>query len=283
MKYVAFTFLSLFLIANIASARTWVVDQNGLGDYTSIGGAVNVAKPGDVVKVHPGIYEEKVVIDKEIVVEGSGAECTMISNQNKDYAVEISAGKIKWFSITSAKHGVKAEGGVVTNCIFSSCSACGLVAYSSAKVLNCIAHLNDTGFYIPEAKTPIIENCIIYKNSRYGFRSHTYDAYYVKYCNSYGNPTNNYQKNDYNGGTALKSTGSLESDPQFQPNSYQISAGSPCKDAGNPAYQDPDGTRADMGYYGGPDAPTFPVLQNSLIKLNEDGTIQLNAVAISPY
>ena len=50
------------------------------------------------------------------------------------------------------------------------------------------------------------------------------------------------------GGTS--GAGNISSDPQFaETNSvFALSAGSPCKDAGDPADLDPDGTRADMGF-----------------------------------
>ena len=53
-------------------------------------------------------------------------------------------------------------------------------------------------------------------------------------------------------------TGEISADPLFANDQYRLAEGSPCIDAGHPGleYLDPDGTRNDMGAYGGPDAVT---------------------------
>jgi hypothetical protein len=69
------------------------------------------------------------------------------------------------------------------------------------------------------------------------------------------------------GNTLIWNTTNIDSDPLFMNSGYweedvwvtgdyQLAEGSPCIDAGDPApeYDDPDGSRNDMGVYGGPDA-----------------------------
>lgn len=54
------------------------------------------------------------------------------------------------------------------------------------------------------------------------------------------------------------SNGNISTDPQFVSPStgdFHLAPGSACIDAGEPGMTDPDGTRADLGAYGGPDAP----------------------------
>lgn len=52
------------------------------------------------------------------------------------------------------------------------------------------------------------------------------------------------------------SAGNISSDPRFvDTESFRLRADSPCVNAGDPALEDPNGTRADMGRYGGPEAP----------------------------
>jgi len=63
-------------------------------------------------------------------------------------------------------------------------------------------------------------------------------------------------------------TGNLDVDPLFSDTLYHLGLGSLCIDAGNPdpAYNDPDGSRNDMGAYGGP-TPYDPI--NGLYEVND--------------
>jgi parallel beta-helix repeat protein len=56
--------------------------------------------------------------------------------------------------------------------------------------------------------------------------------------------------------TPLPGTGQISADPLFVEPLYHLGNGSPCRDTGHPGpeYFDPDGTRNDMGAYGGPSA-----------------------------
>jgi hypothetical protein len=50
--------------------------------------------------------------------------------------------------------------------------------------------------------------------------------------------------------------GNLSKDPLFAGLSdFHLKPGSPAIDAGDPSIKDPDGSRSDMGLFGGPDAP----------------------------
>lgn len=64
-----------------------------------------------------------------------------------------------------------------------------------------------------------------------------------------------YGKNRITGfGIVYWGSGNIDSIPEFE-NNFHLSTISPCVDAGNPLpiYNDFDGTRNDMGAYGGPD------------------------------
>lgn len=47
-------------------SRTWVVQQDGEGDATTIAGALRLASPGDTIEVAPGEYQEAVVLDRDL-------------------------------------------------------------------------------------------------------------------------------------------------------------------------------------------------------------------------
>ena len=49
-------------------------------------------------------------------------------------------------------------------------------------------------------------------------------------------------------------SGNISADPRFA-DEFRLAPDSPCVNAGDPELEDPDGSRADMGRYGGPEAP----------------------------
>ena len=51
---------------------TWLVDQAGGGQFTTIGEAIDAAIPGDRIMVRPGEYNEGLIIDKLLEIIGDG-------------------------------------------------------------------------------------------------------------------------------------------------------------------------------------------------------------------
>jgi parallel beta-helix repeat protein len=52
---------------------THVVDPfPGRGDFTTVGAAITVAKPGDRILVRPGVYDEALMVDKPLEILGDG-------------------------------------------------------------------------------------------------------------------------------------------------------------------------------------------------------------------
>lgn len=104
-----------------------------------------------------------------------------------------------------------------------------------------------------------IMNNIVTDNSNYGVfaeSSTLSGSYNDVYSNGQGG---------YYGMSA--GTGSISLLPQFSStNTYRLGPGSPCIDAGNPevSYNDEDGSRNDMGAYGGPVAGYIPAPGNPL-------------------
>lgn len=56
----------------LAADSTFIVDQSGSGDFTTISEAVTAAADGDTILIRPGQYNEAVLIDKSISLEGDG-------------------------------------------------------------------------------------------------------------------------------------------------------------------------------------------------------------------
>ncbi|MDH3217099.1 MAG: T9SS type A sorting domain-containing protein [Candidatus Krumholzibacteria bacterium] len=125
------------------------------------------------------------------------------------------------------------------------------------------------GFFLSSVSLPIVNNVIV-NSGDVGVN-----------CVA-GSPTLDYN-NVWNSGVAdyqgcAPGTGSLSRDPLFADTAmvdYHLTVHSPCIDAGdpNPTYDDPDGSRADMGIYGSHtfvmDQPSYPKNLNAAISGGE--------------
>ena len=127
--------------------------------------------------------------------------------------------------------------------------------------INCILEDVETGIHLEEAYNNVFENCVITgAENLLGFSfsndNNNMMNSIVTDVNSYitgaGVVAITYSDFYNNGFTTPPGTGNLEEDPLFVyaiQNDYRLQWGSPCIDAGDPdpQYNDPDGTRADMG------------------------------------
>ena len=234
-------------------SNTIIVDPNGSG-FTKIQDAINAALINDTVKVYPGTYIEAINLNKNIVVIGSGCENTIITGANTQ-TILMSAGKLMWFYISSTGgYGIKLSYGTVSNCLIKGCSSDGI-------------NISSPGY-------GYINNCVIVNNGGYGINaSSTYYSYVVN-CISRNNTSNGYRADYYAQCIALSyscgsqsytsgNQGCFDADPLFiasNSNDYRLAQSSPCFNSGNPSLFDPDGSRCDMGYFGGPECPIYPVV-----------------------
>jgi hypothetical protein len=253
MKNVYFILVALALtgLSIVANATKKIVDLNGHGDYTTITAAISAATIGDTIKVWPGTYSEQVVLNKNIVLQGSGYENTIINGQYSPM-VNITAGKMMWFCISSLTgNGVQIVGtATITNCVVKYCMTNGICGGTGANVYNCIIlNCNYYGVYSYTGTLNVI-NCISRNNISAGFYN-SGGAMYRYYCNG------------STSGTITGNQGCVDTDPLFTSvtnSDYHINSSSPCWNLGMPTLNDPDGTISDMGYFGGSDCPIMPVV-----------------------
>lgn len=273
-KYIWTIAILLNTILSYGTIR--IVDQNGAGNFISIQAAIDAASINDTVRVWPGVYMEQINLYKNILLEGSGYENTTLTG-NFGSTVNISAGKIRWFKISSLRgNGVVISAGVIANCVIKSCPGIGIYGFLSTTglVINCIMLENGSyaGSYA-DGKVITILNCISRDNNSNGYSGAT-------------NPANlNISYSDgsiYNGSNRI---GCIDLDPLFVDalnEDFHLSSTSPCLDKGQPTIKDPDGTRSDMGYFGGPDCPIFPVVYN-VSPVPNNGKINIKANAKANY
>ncbi len=116
------------------------------------------------------------------------------------------------------------------------------------------------GIYLQASPGAVVVNAIAAGNTGTGFRADGSSATAeVRYCDAWDNGA------DW--GEALGDRdgvdGSFSADPEYlafardgdpEADYLYLLATSPCRDAGDPALSDPDGSRSDLGSYGGPEA-----------------------------
>ncbi len=206
---------------------------------------------------------------------GSGYENTIVTG-SFNYTVTITSGWMQWFMISSTGGaGVKISGGTLRNCVIMGCSGDGVYCNAvggtgAALVANCVV-VNNNGFGINVDSPGLLTvvNCISRNNTSYGF-----EGYYNILTISYSNGSRYYTAGNQ---------GCIDQDPLFTSSSdFHIADGSPGWNTGQPSLSDPDGSRSDMGYFGGPDCPIYPVVTQIIISPSGT-TINLSAKARANY
>ena len=286
---------ALAALTSTTSAVTVYVDQrNGSptnSPYNTIQAAIN-ASDSDVIIVMPGTYSENLWIPKSVKIYGyDGPHTTKVIGSGAGSAVSVQQGlnvSIEGLNLSSGGNGVyfaAASGSLyLRNCIICGNAAHGVWVVRTASpgpdlfISNCVLVSNvrsglyidgfeSYGWHYPDVS---VYNTIFAANSRFGIEVETDSwasgAITLDYNDYVGNAWGQF---NYLIGPGLRfSEGphSFSIAPAFVGgNSYQCNQdfrllpSSPCKDAGLPGlgFFDADGTRNDIGAYGGPGAQNF--------------------------
>jgi len=262
------------------------------GDYPTIQQGIDAAVSGDIVFVAAGRYVEEIQLKAGVVVRGAGEGRSIIDGGGDAGDVVRAIGnsihndaKLQGFTVTGAANGGGMPGGAslfcnsgaapeISNCrmessdvgiaLWNGSSACihnnvichntydGFTTGSGATFVNNTVHSNRIGVYDYSGYGPTVMNNIITANRLYGVSGPSSGQGPVLTYNDVWNNATDYHQ-------ATPGVGSDSVDPLYVDTvagDYHLGPGSPCIDHGNPApeYDDPDGTRNDMGAYGGPGA-----------------------------
>ena len=258
--------------------NTILVDITGSGQYTAIQPAINAASAGDTITILPGVYDAPISVAKNIVIIGSGYETTIITSTNNP-TVTMSAGKIMWVAINSlGGDGISLKAGTLKNVVIRGCTGSGVYSREGLGTMtNCV--LTDNAEYgiacYSMSGLLNVTNCISYNNGKEDFyQDYTFSE--DRLSVSYSNGETNYYVNVGPGVIDLNPLFTSDTDIHLQLTSL-------CWDTGNTSMTDPDGTRSDMGYFGGTECPLYPVVKNIKIVPQENGEIQIQATGSANY
>ncbi|HUT30198.1 MAG TPA: hypothetical protein VMX13_10435 [Sedimentisphaerales bacterium] len=126
---ICFVAASLFAASSVVQSATLEVRLPGgtgaLGDvYTSIQAAIDDANDGDTIIVHAGTYDERIIVDKAITLQGAGSATTTIdggggSGSNVTVVYITAAGDVTFSGFTVKNAPITLPGdlrfGILTN------------------------------------------------------------------------------------------------------------------------------------------------------------------------
>jgi len=282
---------TILVLGSIPAARADVIHVPA--DYPTIQQGIDAAGAGDIVMVAAGEYFEEINLKAGVIVQGAGKGVSIINGGGDSGDVVRAIGnditsdtKFTGFTVTGAISGGSMPGGggifcnsgaspeicnnrcegndsgIVTwnnsgasihNNVVVHNNHTGIALSSASDVMNNTIGHNNNGLYDNGGWRPTVMNNIIFSNANIGLG-----------CVSASHPVVNTYNDVWDNATDYHNcspgTGDISQDPLFVDDpggDWRLDTGSPCIDAGNPLpeYNDPDGTRNDMGAFGGPGAP----------------------------
>ncbi|MCX7047310.1 MAG: right-handed parallel beta-helix repeat-containing protein [Candidatus Sumerlaeota bacterium] len=297
--------ISLLALAPLAvRAQTVEVNQNDpMATYKTINAALAVVAPGTTILVHPGTYSERVTLSGVTLKALRGPEVTVIQSPDGtgDGVTMTGTANVTLigFRVQGHVNGIVINASgmpIVRNCVISGNTAAGILIASAVNINlrienNTAANNSASGIssqYGGNITYSGVIGNISYKNGAYGFLGgYNYGyCYFGDYNCAFGNTSGAT-------GNAIIGSNGITADPLLNPaKQYRFtSSSSPAVNAGNlsSVYNDPDGTRNDMGAYGGPFAANWwrdpfsgPTISNVTIdppQVAPGGTITIRATA----
>jgi len=276
--YVLISVLISLALTVTCFSKTITVNKKGSDGLQTINEALSIAGSGDLIKVGPGVYNENLIIDKSIFIHGSGPNFSTINSTINNVNENVYYNAV---NITNTGIGIQITGFT----IISNKNAVNVaVNVSNLLIKNCILTGSDHGiyyFYTGYSTIHIINNTIIDNRmsgihwilSRGGATQSIVNVYgnIIAYNGKYGINNSNILKCDYNNVFSNSSANyngctqgpnSISHNPSFidhDAGNYVLSSKSLCINKGliGISYQDPDGSRNDIGAYGGPESALF--------------------------
>jgi len=254
------------------------------GDFATIQAAVGAAQVCDTVLVHPGsYYVPQLIIDKRIVLRSTNGplQTTITTDPSTDMIIfrgsAANGAVLEGFTVDGGHIGIWCQNAapiirrnIIKNQTITNWAALVLsgLSYGSSGTSpaiienNTIVHTANGGISTFSSVPPTFRNNIIAFNYQYGIHNQPYSQPVMGYNDIFGNPGYNIV-NCWDLGP-----GALSVDPMLAAD-FSLNSGSPCINAGdpNPIYNDPDGSRNDMGAipFGGGNEPPDVIPTNEWV------------------
>jgi parallel beta-helix repeat protein len=215
---------------------------------------------GDIIYVHPGTYpgyiapgeiRGGITLEDSVTILGAGADSTILTG---DVNAESVSAQISGFTIEDDIHALSSSLTITNNVIANFTGTAIWSSRSDLKIFNNVLVGNgQDAIFLDDSSTAIIKNNIIVNNTGLGIAGVESASATIDYNDVWGNGENYFE---------LFSAGEhdISEDPVFVDASggdFHLQFGSACVDAGDPdpQFNDPDGSRNDIGAFGGPFAP----------------------------
>jgi parallel beta-helix repeat protein len=170
------------LLLGSAWPRTWVVSQDGTGDFTSIGKAIERARSGDAIHVEPGEYAEHLVLTGSIrlvsVVPHAAVIVPPADGSGSASAVELHAGDARFSGFRVAGDQTRSiavgirlrrAGGEIDGVEVTGARVAGITidGQSTATIRSCYIHDNaGIGVVVGQSARPKLLHNVISDNGR---------------------------------------------------------------------------------------------------------------------
>jgi len=247
----------IFTIWNDQPRVLWVPD-----DFETIQGAINASRDGDTVRVRAGTYREGLyLMKKKIWLESEeGPEVTIIDASVQAFGIRIDAGQdsntvIRGLTFSNANFdGISITNNSspnVFNCIIKHSVRYNFVMWdpSLCRIMNNIFDSSGSANVNFQTAFGLFVNNIVINSGRTALWNlslyynpliidYNLICYYERLTND---PPLNLGKNNI-----------LDREPLFIDVSYTLRGDSPCLNSGDPNILDINGSRSDIGVYGGP-------------------------------